>query len=678
MFKRNVSITGFGIGHFINAATGAAVTTGTPTCKRTLDGTGGACANAASYNTDGAVWEIDLDAADMNGDVVVLSFTLADCLPIAYTIRTSTKLVSDLNDYAGGDTSGTTTLLTRLSEARAGALTDWIDGGRLDLLIDAIKAKTDLGLLNTTWTDAKAGYLDEAISAAKTLTAAYDAAKTAAAPGAAMTLTSGERTTLAAAIEAAIINELDGTAVMQAIADLIASDMTTGDLSVVAIATATRDAILNRVLAGNHDTASTAGKLLQFLDAAISSRHASGAAVAKSPATLDWSADVTNKPVIGTSTFNPATDTVANVTTVATCTTNTDMRGTDGAYTGTPPTAEAIADQVWDEATAGHTGAGSYGKAVGDGVTTWVTATGFSTHSAADVVTALGTGSTLTACLTATGFSTFNAASDKVYLANGAHGGAAASITLADYSDFQGAAGTDASTIYTYFTAESRQNAFKADVTELALEATLTAMKGSGWTDETLKAIRDKLPANLEDLNITDTTGLVRPDMANASGNYSGTVATVTTLTNAPTDMATATNQTTILNRLGAFTGSGVNTVLGFFKALLSKAATLPTDVGGTFDPAADSTEAIRDRGDAAWITAAGTSTVTITDIENIAIETDVTLKQALQRIGAIAAGKVSGAGTGTEVFVGMDGTTTRVTVTVDTYGNRSAITYDA
>lgn len=39
-------------------------------------------------------------------------------------------------------------------------------------------------------------------------------------------------------------------------------------------------------------------------------------------------------------------------------------------------------------------------------------------------------------------------------------------------------------------------------------------------------------PANFEDLNITDTTGLVRPDMANASGNYSGTVATVTTLTN--------------------------------------------------------------------------------------------------------------------------------------------------
>jgi len=42
---------------------------------------------------------------------------------------------------------------------------------------------------------------------------------------------------------------------------------------------------------------------LARIDATISSRHAAGAAVAKSPATLDWSADVSNKPTIGTSTL---------------------------------------------------------------------------------------------------------------------------------------------------------------------------------------------------------------------------------------------------------------------------------------------------------------------------------------------------------------------------------------
>jgi len=99
---------------------------------------------------------------------------------------------------------------------------------------------------------------------------------------------------------------LDGQAVMQAIADLIADDMTTGDLSVQAIASAVRDAILDRVLSGNHDTNGTPGKFLQNVDATITSRHASGAAVAKSPATVDWDADVSNKPTIGTSTLDAA------------------------------------------------------------------------------------------------------------------------------------------------------------------------------------------------------------------------------------------------------------------------------------------------------------------------------------------------------------------------------------
>ena len=57
-------------------------------------------------------------------------------------------------------------------------------------------------------------------------------------------------------------------------------------------------------------------------------------------------------------------------------------------------------------------------------------------------------------------------------------------------------------------------------------------------------------------------------------------------------------------------------------------------------------------------------------------IETGVTPKQALQRIGAVVAGKISGAGTGTEVFVGLDGVTTRVTVTADAQGNRTNVVY--
>ena len=68
--------------------------------------------------------------------------------------------------------------------------------------------------------------------------------------------------------------------------------------------------------------------------------------------------------------------------------------------------------------------------------------------------------------------------------------------------------------------------------------------------------------------------------------------------------LATAANQTTILARLGSWTGTGLNTILGAFRALAGKAASLtPTDIssGTTFDNTTDSLEAIRDRGDAAW-----------------------------------------------------------------------------
>lgn len=44
-----------------------------------------------------------------------------------------------------------------------------------------------------------------------------------------------------------------------------------------------------------------------------------------------------------------------------------------------------------------------------------------------------------------------------------------------------------------------------------------------------------------------------------------------------------ATFGATILNRIGAFTGTGVNTILGFFKAIMFSDATEPSDAGDTF-----------------------------------------------------------------------------------------------
>ena len=133
-------------------------------------------------------------------------------------------------------------------------------------------------------------------------------------------------------------------------------------------------------------------------------------------------------------------------------------------------------------------------------------ATGFSTHGAADVVTALGTGSTLTACITATGFSTFNPASDKVYLGNGAHGGAAASITLADYSDFQGDAGSlTAQQVWEYSTRTL------SDKTGFALSsAGVTAVQSGLATSSALTAVQthgDSTWATATSVTVSDKTG---------------------------------------------------------------------------------------------------------------------------------------------------------------------------
>ena len=52
------------------------------------------------------------------------------------------------------------------------------------------------------------------------------------------------------------------------------------------------------------------------------------------------------------------------------------------------------------------------------------------------------------------------------------------------------------------------------------------------------------------------------------------------------------------------------------------------------------------------------------------------TLPDALQIIGAVVAGQITTAGEATEIFLGLDGVTTRVSATVDSSGNRSNVSY--
>ena len=57
---------------------------------------------------------------------------------------------------------------------------------------------------------------------------------------------------------------------------------------------------------------------------------------------------------------------------------------------------------------------------------------------------------------------------------------------------------------------------------------------------------------------------------------------------------------------------------------------------------------------------------------------TGYTPQEFMRLVGAVVLGVVTGGGTGTEVFKAIDGSKTRVTITVDSDGNRSVVNKDA
>jgi hypothetical protein len=90
----------------------------------------------------------------------------------------------------------------------------------------------------------------------------------------------------------------------------------------------------------------------------------SGYFISGTKTTLDVLNDVAATDIVSAGAITTLAGAVVNVDTVDVTTTNSDMRGTDGAYTGTPATAGDVADAVWDEALSGHNIGGSTGKAL--------------------------------------------------------------------------------------------------------------------------------------------------------------------------------------------------------------------------------------------------------------------------------------------------------------------------
>lgn len=134
-----------------------------------------------------------------------------------------------------------------------------------------------------------------------------------------------------------------------------------------------------------------------------------------------------------------------------------------------------------------------------------------------------------------------------------------------------------------------------------------TAVARVGADGDTLETLSDQLDGvEADTTHITADYGATEKAAIDLLDDVDGGLADIHTVVNAISSALStvSTNVTTVLARIGAFTGSGVNTILGFLKAIMSKAASTPSDVGGTFAASTDSLEAIRD--------ALSSSTVTV------------------------------------------------------------------
>jgi len=114
MFKKNTAVTGFTFG-MVSATDGSDNTTVSPVGYYTLDGgTQTAIGDVTPVHEGNGMWSVDLLAAEMNGDIVGLTFTATGMMTSHFTIKTDTKLTSELNDLATTDAIATVTTVTNM------------------------------------------------------------------------------------------------------------------------------------------------------------------------------------------------------------------------------------------------------------------------------------------------------------------------------------------------------------------------------------------------------------------------------------------------------------------------------------------------------------------------------------------------------------------------------------
>jgi hypothetical protein len=156
-------------------------------------------------------------------------------------------------------------------------------------------------------------------------------------------------------------------------------------------------------------------------------------------------------------------------------------------------------------------------------------------------------------------------------------------------------------------------------------------------SEKVLEAIVNKINAmtDLDALTLSAIATAVRTELATELARIDVTISSRLAAAGytAPDNATITANNaivTALQNRVGAFTGSGDNTILGVLRAIASKSAPTPSDIGGTFTSTTDSLEAIADNVIAAGL-GARSVVITVNDGTNPIFDARVRLTKGAE-----------------------------------------------
>ena len=318
-FKKNASVTGFSVG-LTSATDGSDITTGTPVGYYTLDGgTQTAIGDVTPVHEGNGQWSFDLTAAEMNGDIVGLTFTHASAITVHFTIKTDTKIVSELNDFnSATDTVATVTTLTNLPAIT----TNWLTAA--GIAASAMNGKGDWNIGKTGYSLTQAfptNFADMAITVTtgKVTIGTNDDKTGYSISGAITTLDGLENVAATDIVSAGAITTLTGAVVNVDLVDTTTTNTDMRGTDSAALASVATEARLSEL------DAVTAGKMANQVDIIQTDT------TTDIPASIAALNDVAATDIVSGGAITTSSGAVSTVTTVGTTTTNTDMRGTDSA-----------------------------------------------------------------------------------------------------------------------------------------------------------------------------------------------------------------------------------------------------------------------------------------------------------------------------------------------------------